>query len=318
MNVRLEEWLDQARQARDPGPLACVVVVRSGRTESWTFDVTEKSDLEDLAERIEATVRDANCRRCEMRAIDAEGRVIDHLIYRGEQAALAQVVGPAGSLSLPYEVTESIAAALRSHKSFTVLGLKGIAEGQEHAKQIITFLMNQNTALVEALAHARRERTEEVAAIRAEDGAEIATPRKENADLRERINQQWEMEDELRSRHADSQMDIEKTKLYGRILGALGEAGVAQLFPKGTAGHRSVRQQIAEKVLDSITKEQAETIFPVLNQEQQVMLAKFHTARRGSPGCEHLTRGQRPFHVARRRCRRCSRERRDGQGQELA
>jgi hypothetical protein len=36
-----------------------------------------------------------------------------------------------------------------------------------------------------------------------------------------------------------------------------------------------VRQQIAEKILDSITKEQAETIFPILSQEQQVMLADF-------------------------------------------
>src|SRR6266511_938491 len=104
MNVRLEEWLDQMRQAREPGTLVRVVVVRSGRTDGWTFDVT------------------------------------DHLTYRREQAALAQVVGPAGALSIPYEVTESITAALRSHKSFTMLGLKGIAEGQESSKQIITML----------------------------------------------------------------------------------------------------------------------------------------------------------------------------------
>src|SRR6266511_449541 len=182
MNVRLEEWLDQMRQGREPGPLVRVVVVRSGRAETWTFDVTEKTDLEDLAERIEATIRDANCRRCEIRALDAEGRVIDHLIYRSEQAALAQI-DPAGSLPLPYEVTESITAALRSHKSSTVLGLKGIAEGQEHAKQIITFLMAQNTTLVEALAQARQERSEEVAVLRAENGSEIAMLRKENAEL---------------------------------------------------------------------------------------------------------------------------------------
>src|SRR5258708_31557563 len=50
MNVRIEEWLDQMRQAHEPGPLVRVIVVRSGRTESWTFDVTEKTDLEDLAE----------------------------------------------------------------------------------------------------------------------------------------------------------------------------------------------------------------------------------------------------------------------------
>ncbi len=275
MNVRIEEWLDQMRQAHEPGPLARVVVVRSGRTESWTFDVTEKTDLEDLAERIEATIREANCRRCELRALDAGGRVIDHLIYRTEQAALAQVMGPGGGLALPYEVTESIAAAQRSHKSFTVLGLKGIAEAQEHSKQIIAVLMTQNTNLVDALAQARRERAEEILALRTERDAQNAQLRKENEELRARIDKQWEMEDELRARHADTQVDIEKTKVAGRILGALGEAGVAQLFPKGSAGHRNIRQQIAEKVLDSITKAQAETIIPVLNQEQQVMLANF-------------------------------------------
>src|SRR6266511_4072001 len=132
-----------------------------------------------------------------------------------------------------------------------------------------------NTALVEALTQARRERTEEVAAIRAEDGAEIAALRKENAELRERISQQWEMEDELRSRHVDKQMDLEKAKVFGGIVGALGQAGVAQFFPKGSAGHQNVRQQRAEKFLDSFTKEQADTILPLLNQEQQTVLASF-------------------------------------------
>jgi hypothetical protein len=84
-----------------------VVVVQSGRAETWTFDVTEKTDLADLADRIEATIRDADCRRCEMRAFDAEGRVIDHLIYRAEQAALAQVV-PAGGLPLPFETGDRV------------------------------------------------------------------------------------------------------------------------------------------------------------------------------------------------------------------
>jgi hypothetical protein len=208
------------------------------------------------------------------RILEDEGRVIDHLIYRAEQAALAQVM-PAGGLPIPYEVTESITAALRSHKSFTVLGLKGIAEGQEHSKQIITFLMTQNTTLVEALTQARRERAEEVTAVRAEREAEVSTLRKENAELRDRIDKQWEMEDELRSRQTESQVDLEKTRVAGRILGALGEAGVAQLFPKGSAGRQNMRQQIAEKTLDSITKEQAETIFPVLTEEQRVMLANF-------------------------------------------
>jgi len=274
MNARFEDWLDQMRQARDPGPIVRVLIVRNGRGESWTFDVTEKTDLEDLAERMDATIRDGNCRKCELRAVDAEGRVIDNLIHRADQTALAQVVGPSGA-TVPFEVTESITAALRSHRSFTVLTLKGIAENQEHAKDIIAELRGQNTSLVAALAEARRERADEVAAIRTERDAENARLRKENTELRDRIDKQWEMEDELRSRQTETQIDVEKTKFYGRLLGALGEAGVAHLFPKGSAGHRNVRQQIAEKVLDSITKEQADTIFPVLDDEQKLMLASF-------------------------------------------
>jgi hypothetical protein len=137
---------------------------------------------------------------------------------------------------------------------------------------------DENTTLVEALAQARRERSEEVATLRAENGSEIATLRKENAELRERIDKQWQMEDELRSKYTESQASLERTKVAGRILGALGEAGVAQLFPKGSAGHQHVRQQIAERILDSITKEQAETLLPVLNWGQQVMLA-LHSTR---------------------------------------
>jgi hypothetical protein len=92
-------------------------------------------------------------------------------------------------------VTESISAALRTHRSFSVLSLKGIAENQQHTKDIISELRAQNTALVGALGEARRERSEEVAAVRAENGAEIAALRKENSALRERVNKQWEMED---------------------------------------------------------------------------------------------------------------------------
>src|SRR5260370_23371204 len=107
-------------------------------------------------------------------------------------------------------------------------------------------LRRQNPGLGEALAQGRGERAEEVAAIRAERDAEVGTLRKESAELRDRIDKQWEMEDELRTRYADKQVDIEKTKVAGRILGALGEAGVAQLFPKGTVGQRNIRQPIPE------------------------------------------------------------------------
>jgi hypothetical protein len=139
MNVRLEEWLDHMRQAQEPGPLVRVVIGRGGRGETWTFDVTDKTDLEDLAERMEATVRDANCRRCEMRAVDGEGRVIDHFIYRPEQAALAQVVGPTfpfngdadprhGAVPVSRRMTSALTAAsdfisrwLRRERVFTSL-----------------------------------------------------------------------------------------------------------------------------------------------------------------------------------------------------
>jgi hypothetical protein len=274
MNARFEDWLDQMRQARDPGPIVRVLIVRSGRAESWTFDVTEKTDLEDLAERMDATIRDANCRKCELRAVDGDGRVIDNLIHRADQTALAQVVGPVG-VSVPFEVTESISAALRTHRSFTVLGLKGIAENQQHTKDIIAELRAQNTALVQALGDARRERSEEVAGVRAESGAEIAALRKENAALRERVNKQWEMEDQVRSKYVEQLEDLEKTRIYGRAAMALIPAAVAHFLPNSRGMQQNMRQQLAEQFLDSITKEQTEAVMPLLRQDQLAILASF-------------------------------------------
>ncbi len=57
--------------------------------------------LEQLAERMEATLRNANCRRCEMRAVDADGKVIDHFIHRPEQATLAQQTSGEGGIRRP-------------------------------------------------------------------------------------------------------------------------------------------------------------------------------------------------------------------------
>ncbi len=133
----------------------------------------------------------------------------------------------------------------------------------------------RNRAGVDAVTEVRRERAEEVAAMRTENRAEIAALRKKNAELRERISKQWEMEDELRSKWVDKEESLEKTKVVARILGALGQAGVAQFFPNGSTGQHNMCQQMAEQFLDSITKEQTDAVLPLLSQEQLALLGSF-------------------------------------------
>src|SRR5579859_6250138 len=164
--VQIEEWLERMRQAREPGPMVRVVVVRNSRGAGWTFDLTEKTDLAELAERIEATIRDVNCTSCEMRAIDAEGRTIDNFPYRVETPGVAQLVTTPAATQLPFPVEESIGAVMKTHRSMTALNLQGIAENYDFAKQIITEQRKQITALVEAVAVARAEHAADVVALR--------------------------------------------------------------------------------------------------------------------------------------------------------
>jgi hypothetical protein len=281
MNARFEDWLEQMRQARDPGPVARVIAVRPGRNEGWTYDVTDKTDLEDLAERIDGTIRDANCRKCELRAFDADGLAIGHLIYRADQVAMAQVVsqatgmGPTTGILDAYELNETLSSAGRTHRSFAVLALKGATENQEHAKAMITELRQQNTELVKALAEERRDHARDVTAIRTDNRLEMVALREENTALRERVSEIWHLEDRLKTGQLEKIEQLEKMKIYGRAASVLVPAAMAHFLPDKSPAKQNMRQQFAEQLVDSITPEQGEALLPLLREDQKAMLQSF-------------------------------------------
>src|SRR5579859_1365403 len=137
MAARIENWLEQMRQALEPGPVVRVVVVRNARGTGWTFDLTEKTELAELADRIEMTLHDAKCYRCEMRALDAEGRVIGNLPYDetlGSGAAQLVTAPAAVSMSIPFE--DGMGAVTKSQRAVTALHVRGIVANYEHADQM--------------------------------------------------------------------------------------------------------------------------------------------------------------------------------------
>jgi hypothetical protein len=77
---RVTEWLTEMRETRNPGPMARVHATRSQREAGWVFDVAEETELGELAARIATTCIPKGGRaHCELRAFDADGRIIGTL-----------------------------------------------------------------------------------------------------------------------------------------------------------------------------------------------------------------------------------------------
>jgi hypothetical protein len=73
-------WLIEMREARNPGPVVRVHATGSQREAGWVFDVNETTELGELAARIATTCIPADGRaRCELRALDTDGRIIGTL-----------------------------------------------------------------------------------------------------------------------------------------------------------------------------------------------------------------------------------------------
>ena len=76
MSVKIEEWLERLRAAKNPGPVVRITVVRNGRDVGWSYDLDEDTDLTQLAERIDNAARGVGYPTCELRAFDDQGRFI--------------------------------------------------------------------------------------------------------------------------------------------------------------------------------------------------------------------------------------------------
>lgn len=110
---RVTEWLNAMREARNPGPMVRVHATRSQREAGWVFDLAEDTELGELAARIATTCIPKGGRaHCELRALDADGRIIGTLackldILRIARAAVDRTHATAwtGQLALPAQST---------------------------------------------------------------------------------------------------------------------------------------------------------------------------------------------------------------------
>ncbi len=298
MAARIEDWLEQMRQAQEPGPVARVVVVRNARGTGWTFDLTEKTELAELADRIDTTLRDALCSRCEMRALDAEGRVIGNLPYDESQGSgVAQLVTarPAASMLVPFE--DGMGAVTKSQRASLALHVRGVVANYEHGDQMFARQERQIAELYEILASERREHAADIAAVRKDHRAELAEERRENAELRKRVKDQWALEDPAaRSEMIDKQVEAQKALTQNRMA----ESVMNTLMVKLTGGASSPAGQSAlldttMKFFRSLTTEQLKTFFELLSNDQRVMFmeiveqAQKVAQARGSAGAESTT-----------------------------
>jgi len=246
MNARvqkLEEWLTELTTARLPGPIARVVAVRrrSGE-EAGTWDVLDKTDLVELALRIDKTLVEFGFRHYELRALDAESRSMGSLPYEIESAAEIVPIGPSGQV--PALVEDTLGQALRSSRSFAGLGFKALIEGYELSKQILAQLEKENAKL-----------------------------REENAALRRRLTEQWEFADRLFTHELSARVDADKAMRQGRMAEMLTSAVMARLAGRDTTPEgQAIQTRMAMSLLRSIRPDQMQKLLPFLTDDQKLAL----------------------------------------------
>ena len=75
MSGAVATWLERMRGSAGR-PMVRLVVMRDGRTPTYAFDVTEETELDELAARIDAMCENAGFTKFELRALDRDGRTI--------------------------------------------------------------------------------------------------------------------------------------------------------------------------------------------------------------------------------------------------
>jgi hypothetical protein len=240
MSALIEEWLTRMRESAQ-GLHVHIAASDHGRDLGWAFELTDNSEAE-LAERIERTCMDAGVDRCNLRA-EADGRFLGQLAFKAEPPA--QIVPVHQQLAIPAAVEDIVQHALQSSRSFAGLGLKAIVKNHEVALAMIDRLDKQVVALT-----------------------------KENAQLRERLSEQWEIADRLHTHRLDDHLAKDKAERQGRIAETLVHAAMARIFGAGTAEGQAVEMRMVYALLRSLTDEQTQKIIDLLTEDQRVALAE--------------------------------------------
>jgi hypothetical protein len=241
MSAHIEEWLTRMRESRTPGPAVRVTAEERGHDLGWVFAVGETTDLAELAATIDRTCDDAGVQKCQLRAFDAEGHWMGQLLHKVE--APTQIVPANAQLALPIGVEDVVQHALQASRSFAGLSFKAIMKNHDVALQMIDRLDKQVVALT-----------------------------RENADLRQRLADRWELTDKLHSHQLEDDLARDKSMREGRIAETFVHAAMARVFGQGTPEGQTIHMRMVHAFLRSLSDEQKQKIAEVLTDDQKVAL----------------------------------------------
>jgi hypothetical protein len=241
MSARIEEWLGRMREIRPGGPAVRVTASERGRDLGWVFPIDDATDVRQLAESIDATCSDAGVSCCELRAFNGEAQWVGQLQHKARPAA--EIVPSGAQLTIPAGVEDVVQHALQTSRSFAGLSFKAIIKNHELALQMVDRLDRQVTALT-----------------------------RENADLRQRLSDRWELTDKLHSHQLDDDLARDKAQRQGRIAETLVHAAMARLFGQATPEGQTVQTRLTVAFLRSLNEDQIQKIVAVLSEDQRIAL----------------------------------------------
>ncbi len=256
MSLRLEEWLERMLAATSPGPVARITATRNNRDAGWIFEVKPDTNLAELAERIDNACRDAGFGAIyELRALDAEGNFIAPFAHKAQVAEIVPAnVGPP---PVPIGVDASIAASLRSNRSFTGLGLDAIMKALRATERLVDRLEG-----------------------------EVAELKKENARLRSKLADHWDTMHKLNTNELETKQDKDKIERMGRMGETFANALMARVLGRAaTPEGQVVEYRLAMTLFRSLANdmERVQKILPHLTEAEQLAVMELMRPKEDPP-----------------------------------
>jgi hypothetical protein len=209
-------------------------VARNQREVGWIFDVTAETNLGELAERIDNACRDSGYSGLyELRAVDAAGQFIAPFAHK-VQATEIVPIGPPG-MSLPSSVEETVNVSLRQNKAFAGLGLDSILKAQRATERLMDRIEAENTEL-----------------------------RKENARLRDKLADHWEVMHKINTNELETKEEKGKIEALSRMGQTFANALMVRLFGRdATPEGQAVEYQLAMTLFRSLASD-LERVYKIL------------------------------------------------------
>jgi hypothetical protein len=256
MSARIEEWLERMRKAENPGPVTRITAARNSRDVGWMFDVSTETNLGQLAERIDNACRDAGLAGVyELRALDAEGRFIAPFAHKAQVAEIVPMGG--GPPALPPSVEETVGVSLRQNRAFAALGLESIMKAQRATERLMDRIEAENAEL-----------------------------RKDNARLRNKLADHWEVMHKLNTNELETKQELDKVERMGRMGETFANALMARLFGRATTPEgQSVEYRMAMTLFRSLASdmERVQKILPHLTEDERLAAMELMRPRDNPP-----------------------------------